>query len=196
MLVVGAGNSGGEIAIEVVEHPTWLAGKESGHVPFRIESGPARRLPTADVPGHRPPGADRADADRAQDAPQAPLPRSAACPCEAKDIAAAGIERVPRVVGVRDGLPLLEDGRILEAANVIWCTGFRRTSPGSTSLSSATWKSRSSRSITAGSSPGSRVSTSSGSSSSTRCRPIPSRRRTGREHVVKDIDSRTSSGCP
>jgi putative flavoprotein involved in K+ transport len=42
-----------------------------------------------------------------------------------KDIAAAGIERVPRVVGVRDGLPLFEDGRILEAANVIWCTGFR-----------------------------------------------------------------------
>ena len=42
-----------------------------------------------------------------------------------KDIAAAGIERVPRVVGVRDGLPLLEDGRVLDVANVIWCTGFR-----------------------------------------------------------------------
>ena len=42
-----------------------------------------------------------------------------------KDLAAAGIERVPRVVGVRDGLPLLEDGCVLEAANVIWCTGFR-----------------------------------------------------------------------
>ena len=32
--------------------------------------------------------------------------------------------RAPRVVGVRDGLPLLEDGRTLDAANVIWCTGF------------------------------------------------------------------------
>jgi putative flavoprotein involved in K+ transport len=32
---------------------------------------------------------------------------------------------VPRVVGVRDGLPLLEDGRVLEVANVVWCTGFR-----------------------------------------------------------------------
>ena len=25
---------------------------------------------------------------------------------------------------MRDGLPLLEDGRVLEVANVIWCTGF------------------------------------------------------------------------
>jgi len=42
-----------------------------------------------------------------------------------KDLAAAGIERVPRVVGVRQGLPLLEDDRLLDVANVIWCTGFR-----------------------------------------------------------------------
>jgi putative flavoprotein involved in K+ transport len=41
-----------------------------------------------------------------------------------KDIAAAGIERVPRVVGVQDGLPVLEDKRVLKVANVIWCTGF------------------------------------------------------------------------
>lgn len=30
-----------------------------------------------------------------------------------------------RTAGVRDGLPLLEDGRALEVANVVWCTGFR-----------------------------------------------------------------------
>jgi putative flavoprotein involved in K+ transport len=42
------------------------------------------------------------------------------------DLQAAGVERVyPRTVGVRDGLPLLEDGRILDVTNVIWCTGFR-----------------------------------------------------------------------
>jgi putative flavoprotein involved in K+ transport len=41
-----------------------------------------------------------------------------------KDIAAAGIERVPRTMGVRDGLPVLEDGRVLDAANVVWCTGY------------------------------------------------------------------------
>ena len=42
-----------------------------------------------------------------------------------KDLVAAGIERVPRVAGVQDGLPVLEDGRVLDVANVIWCTGFR-----------------------------------------------------------------------
>jgi putative flavoprotein involved in K+ transport len=43
-----------------------------------------------------------------------------------KDILAAGIERVPRVAGVLDGLPLLDDDRTLDVANVIWCTGFRQ----------------------------------------------------------------------
>jgi putative flavoprotein involved in K+ transport len=28
-------------------------------------------------------------------------------------------------VGARDGLPLLEDGRVVDVANVVWCTGFR-----------------------------------------------------------------------
>jgi hypothetical protein len=41
-----------------------------------------------------------------------------------EDIAAAGIERVPKTAGTRGGLPLLDNGRILEVANVIWCTGF------------------------------------------------------------------------
>jgi len=42
-----------------------------------------------------------------------------------KDLDAAAIQRVPRVVGVRNGQPLLEDGRALDVANVIWCSGFR-----------------------------------------------------------------------
>jgi putative flavoprotein involved in K+ transport len=29
------------------------------------------------------------------------------------------------VVGVKDGLPLLEGGRKLDVRNVIWCTGFK-----------------------------------------------------------------------
>jgi DNA-binding NarL/FixJ family response regulator len=41
-----------------------------------------------------------------------------------KDFTAAGIERVPGTTGARGGLPVLEDGRDLEVANVIWCTGF------------------------------------------------------------------------
>ena len=36
-----------------------------------------------------------------------------------------GVEHVEaRVEGVRDGLPLLADGRVLDVANVVWCTGF------------------------------------------------------------------------
>ena len=40
------------------------------------------------------------------------------------EIPAAGIERVTRVAGVKDGLPVLEDGRVLDVANVVWSTGF------------------------------------------------------------------------
>jgi putative flavoprotein involved in K+ transport len=42
-----------------------------------------------------------------------------------KALAAARVERVPRVVGVRNGLPMLDDERVLDVGNVIWCTGFR-----------------------------------------------------------------------
>jgi putative flavoprotein involved in K+ transport len=41
-----------------------------------------------------------------------------------KDFAPAGIERVARVTGVRNGYPVLENGRVLEVSNVIWCTGY------------------------------------------------------------------------
>ena len=41
-----------------------------------------------------------------------------------KDFAVAGIERVPRMTGVSNRYPVLEDGRVLRVSNVIWCTGF------------------------------------------------------------------------
>ncbi|MGH3084744.1 MAG: flavin-containing monooxygenase, partial [Gaiellaceae bacterium] len=41
------------------------------------------------------------------------------------DLDAAGVERLPRVEGVQDGLPVLEDGRVTDVSTVIWCTGFR-----------------------------------------------------------------------
>jgi putative flavoprotein involved in K+ transport len=40
------------------------------------------------------------------------------------DLVAAGVQRAPRVTSVRDGKPVLADGRVLDVANVIWCTGF------------------------------------------------------------------------
>jgi putative flavoprotein involved in K+ transport len=41
-----------------------------------------------------------------------------------KDLVAAGVERVGRVTGVVDGYPTLDDGSVLDVANVVWCTGF------------------------------------------------------------------------
>jgi hypothetical protein len=43
---------------------------------------------------------------------------------QVKDLTAAGIERVPRTTGARGGRPVLDDGRDLEVANVLWCSGF------------------------------------------------------------------------
>jgi putative flavoprotein involved in K+ transport len=125
VLVVGAGNSGAEIALEVADqHPTWLAGKESGHVPFNIEGAAARLvfLPLLfRVIGHRVLTVDTPIGRKLRPgliSHGAPLVR-----VKPKDLAAAGVRRVPRVVGVRDGHPLLADQQVLEVANVIWCTG-------------------------------------------------------------------------
>ncbi len=125
VLVVGAGNSGSEIALEAARsRSTWLAGVESGHVPFRIETPLARALLLRLVRfvGHHvlststPIGRGvRPKLLRAAD----PLIR-----VKPKDLSASGIERVPRVTGVRGGRPVVEGGRSLEAATVVWCTGF------------------------------------------------------------------------
>ena len=42
-----------------------------------------------------------------------------------RDLVALGVERTPRTTAVANGLPVLADGRILDAANVIWCTGYQ-----------------------------------------------------------------------
>jgi len=125
VLLVGAGNSGAEISFELSRtHPTLLAGKEHGHIPVRHGSIPFRflfhlvrfigyRVLTTSTPIGR-----KVRPKFVAGGP--PLIR-----VRPKDIAAAGIERVGRVIGVRDGSPLLEGDRVLDVANVIWCTGFR-----------------------------------------------------------------------
>jgi putative flavoprotein involved in K+ transport len=43
-----------------------------------------------------------------------------------KDLREAGVERVlARTVAVQDGRPVLDGGRVVDVANVVWCTGFR-----------------------------------------------------------------------
>ena len=126
VLVVGVGNSGADIGMEVAQtHPTWMSGKESGHIPFRIETFIARNFLVRLVRfvGHhvltvstpigrkiRPKMLSKA----------APLVR-----VKPQDLIDAGIERVSRVVGVRNGRPLLANDRTIDVNNVIWCTGYQ-----------------------------------------------------------------------
>jgi putative flavoprotein involved in K+ transport len=125
-LVVGAGNSGAEIALDVApRHETWLSGRHPGHIPFRIERRAGRvlvpfvigfafhRLVTVRTPIGR------------RIRPKLLSHGKSLIRTKPQDLVAAGIERVPRVAGVHSGLPMLEDGRVLEVANVVWCTGFR-----------------------------------------------------------------------
>jgi putative flavoprotein involved in K+ transport len=125
VLLVGAGNSGAEIGVELSRaHPTLLAGKEHGHIPARHGSVPFRFLfRVVRFVGYHVLTTSTAIGRKVHPkflAGGAPLIR-----VRPRDIAAAGIERVGRVVGVRDGWPVLEGDRVLDVANVIWCTGFR-----------------------------------------------------------------------
>jgi putative flavoprotein involved in K+ transport len=126
VLVVGAGNSGAEIALETSRaHKTWMSGRDVGHVPFDIDGLLARlflfrivlrvffhRVLTVATPFGR---AMRPKVLHIG----GPLVRT-----KPADLHAAGVERVPRVAGVRNGQPVLDDGRVLDVTNVVWCTGF------------------------------------------------------------------------
>ena len=125
VLVVGAGNSGAEIAIELASrHETWLAGRDTGQEPTRAGSRldylitplmwlVATRLTVKNALG-------RKLRDHFLAPPRGiPLGR-----VRRTDFAPAGVERVARVAAVRNGYPVLEDGRVLEVSNVIWCTGY------------------------------------------------------------------------
>ncbi|MGV8979488.1 MAG: flavin-containing monooxygenase [Cellulomonas sp.] len=125
VLVVGAGNSGADIALELSRtHQVHLAGRHPGQVPFRIERPSSRLLSLlvfaafAHVLTTSTPIGRRARAGVM--AHSGPLIR-----VKTAELAAAGVHRVPRVSGVRDGLPVLEGGAPLPVGSVVWCTGFR-----------------------------------------------------------------------
>jgi putative flavoprotein involved in K+ transport len=124
VLVVGAGNSGAEIAFEVSRtHPTYLSGKPSGELPVRHGAAMARFVfPLIRFVGNHVLTLSTPIGRKVQPryiSHGAPLIR-----VKLKDLAAAGVEQVPRTVGVQSGRPALEDGGVLEVSNVIWCTGF------------------------------------------------------------------------
>ncbi|HEX7014816.1 MAG TPA: NAD(P)-binding domain-containing protein [Cyclobacteriaceae bacterium] len=126
VLLVGAGNSGSEIAMELSRtHRVWMSGRDTGHVPFRIQTRAARYLFMPIVLKfvfHRILTINtfigRADRRKKLNV-GGPLIR-----VKPKDLIAAGVKRAPRMTGIHDGKPVLENGRVLDVSNVIWCTGF------------------------------------------------------------------------
>ena len=129
VLVVGASNSGAEIALDIARsgdgRDVWLSGRHPGHLPYNIDGLLARffwspllfrfvfhRIFTIDTPVGRkvrPKFLSKGS----------PLIRS-----RPRDLDAAGILRVPRMVGVEGGRPMLEDRALLNVTNVIWSAGF------------------------------------------------------------------------
>lgn len=124
ILVVGAGNSGAEISIELAlaGRNVWLSGRDVGRIPAN-ELGKffggrpywalVSRILSVDTPIGR---KVREKAIRTG----TPLIR-----LSARDIMDAGVVRCPRVRGVQDGKPVLEDGKTLDVSGVVWATGYR-----------------------------------------------------------------------
>lgn len=128
VLVVGLSHSGADLAMEAVEngHPTTIAGKGHGQLPFSVDSRTGRlawpmmkflawNLLTIRTPiGRRMRPEIRSNGG-------APLLRY-----RRSDLQRAGVELIDaRVTGVRDGRPMTAEGREHDVVNVIWCTGFR-----------------------------------------------------------------------
>ncbi len=127
-LVVGASHSGADVAYELASagFETILSGPIRGEIPVDIEHPAARfvfpilHFAFDHVLTLRTPiGRKMRPQLRAHGGPLARVKRA--------DLERAGVEIVAdKTVGVRDGRPVLADGRVLDVANVVWCTGFRQ----------------------------------------------------------------------
>ncbi len=127
VLVVGASHSGTDIAYEVAAtHPTILAGRDPGQLPVRLDHWSARLfwpvflfLGRHVITRRTPIGHHAMEQIRFHGGPMLRVKRA--------DLQARGVDRVlNRVTGIADGRPVLDNGRIVEVANVVWCTGFRQ----------------------------------------------------------------------
>lgn len=126
VLVVGASHSGADIAFEAAsQHHVILSGKDNGQIPVPLETRRGRlgfrvlfRVGTHVLNVDTPLGRRARPHIRHGGGPLLRYRR--------RDLLAAGVERVlARTVGVERGLPVLDDGRVVDVRNVVWCTGFR-----------------------------------------------------------------------
>jgi putative flavoprotein involved in K+ transport len=121
VLVVGAGNSGAEIALEaaMAGHITWLAGRPVGEIPARVYAFGGRLFwffATYVASRRHPLGRWIVSKMASRGGPLIRL--------RVKEVVAAGVSLTPRVEGVSGGRPALADGRALAPASIVWCTGF------------------------------------------------------------------------
>lgn len=127
VLIVGVGNSGADITMELVKtREVIVAGETDMVIPFRIEPWFARNVLVSGVfvlmqhvVTRRTPVGRKELANGGK----TPLIR-----VKPKDIAKVA-RRVARIVSVSDGKPVTEAGELLDVAGVLWCTGFRPSFP-------------------------------------------------------------------
>lgn len=126
VLVVGAGQSGAEIALDLAEdHEVWISGRDRGEEPA-VRGSVLERIiaplmvfaATKVVNVANPIG--RKVRDKFLHPPRG-IPRAGGM---RKLLHQADVEWVGRTEGTVDGYPRMEDGRVLEVANVIWATGY------------------------------------------------------------------------
>ena len=126
VLVVGAGNSGAEIARELApRHAVQVSGRDVGQLPFRLAGLSGRLLLPLLLRGvfYRLLSVDTPIGRRARPAITSrggPLIR-----VRRGHLERAGVRFVDRLAGARHGRPILESGEVMDVANVVWCTGFR-----------------------------------------------------------------------
>lgn len=121
VLVVGAGNSGAQIAVELSQSRTvWLSGPDTGSLPRSILG---RDLYWWIWPTLLRISVDSRFGRRIRE--KALWSGDPLIGMDRKQLLNENIRRIGRTVSVRDGRPELADGQILDVANVLWCTGFR-----------------------------------------------------------------------
>jgi putative flavoprotein involved in K+ transport len=124
VLVVGAGNSGTDVALDAAAagHQTFLAGRHPGQVPFDIDSRrgqlavPLVMFAFRHVLTLRTPMGRKVHAKSAGHGVN--LVRN-----KLADLDAAGITRVGRIEQARGGQPIASQGELPAVNTVVWCTG-------------------------------------------------------------------------
>ncbi len=125
VLIVGAGNSGAEIAMELIRtHEVTVSGPSTGAQPFRPNRFSGRVLMpffgkvllTHVVSRSTPIGRKVLPKLLHRGAPLLRV--------KERDLRRAGVTRAPRTVSVERGRPVLDDGTRMDVTNVVWCTGF------------------------------------------------------------------------